>query len=151
VPFGRDTLSAIYLLNWAIRAALTYGGLKRGEGAKCLKYCKERIPAFGVALGALDEYKVAAAFGAMAMGFPIIADTDVPEIRLHGICPYEALVKESDYPKIIALGVQIRGIKAVKQEIPIPVLYGPAFEGERIRGKIPMLNLEAIAPLLMNI
>jgi acetyl-CoA synthase len=133
VPLGRDTLSAIYLLNWAIRAALTYGGLKKGEGAKCLKYCKERIPAFGIALGALDEFKVAAAFGAIAMGFPLIADTEAPEMRIPGLCPYEALVKETDYKKMVALGVQIRGIKVKKQEVPIPVLYGPAFEGERIR------------------
>ncbi|HLD82793.1 MAG TPA: CO dehydrogenase/CO-methylating acetyl-CoA synthase complex subunit beta, partial [Candidatus Omnitrophota bacterium] len=31
VPYGRDTISAIYPLNWAIRSALTFGGLKPGQ------------------------------------------------------------------------------------------------------------------------
>ena len=43
VPYGRDTITAIYPLNWAIRGALTFGGHKRGEALKCLKYCQNRI------------------------------------------------------------------------------------------------------------
>jgi acetyl-CoA synthase len=32
VPYGRDTISVIYIaLNWAIRAALTFGGIKPGD------------------------------------------------------------------------------------------------------------------------
>ena len=34
VPYGRDTLSGIYPLNWAIRGALTFGGHKKGEALK---------------------------------------------------------------------------------------------------------------------
>ena len=49
VPYGRDTLSAIYPLNWAIRSAMTFGGLKAGQAKKCLLY-KERVFAFGLAL-----------------------------------------------------------------------------------------------------
>ena len=40
VPYGRDTVSAIYPLNWAIRSALTFGGLKPGQAKKCLLYKK---------------------------------------------------------------------------------------------------------------
>ena len=43
VPYGRDTISGIFPLHWAIRGALTFGGHKKGEAEKCLKYCKDRV------------------------------------------------------------------------------------------------------------
>lgn len=133
VPYGRDTLSAIYPLNWAIRAALTFGGLKKGQGREALLYCKTRVFAFGLALGMVDELKYATAAGAIDMGFPIIADTNIPEIRPSGICTYEHVVTESDYGKIVPLCIETRGVKVTIQDIPIPVSYSPAFEGERVR------------------
>ena len=101
IPYGRDTLSAIYPLNWAIRGALTFGGHKKGEALKCLKYCQNRVFAFGMVLGELDDIKYATGAGAINMGFPIIADTDIPEIKPSGICTYEHVVKELDYKKIV--------------------------------------------------
>ncbi|MFH2146060.1 MAG: acetyl-CoA decarbonylase/synthase complex subunit alpha/beta [Candidatus Omnitrophota bacterium] len=133
VPYGRDTLSAIYPLNWAIRSTLTFGGLKAGQAQKCLLYCKERVFAFGLALGPVDDIKYATGAGAIAMGFPVIADTDIPEIRPTGVAGYEALVKEKDHSKIVPVAIEIRGIKIKVSKIPIPVLYGAAFEGERVR------------------
>lgn len=61
VPYGRDTVSAIYPLNWAIRSALTFGGIKAGQAQKCLMYTKERVFAFGLVLGPLDDRKYATA------------------------------------------------------------------------------------------
>jgi acetyl-CoA synthase len=133
VPYGRDTLSAIYPLNWAIRVAVTFGGMKKGQGREALIYCKERVFAFGLALGEVDDLKFATAAGAIAMGFPIIADTDIPEIRPTGICTYEHVVTEFDYEKIAPLCISTRGVKVTVQKIPIPVAYAAAFEGERVR------------------
>jgi len=133
VPYGRDTFSAIYPLNWAIRGALTFGGHKKGEALKCLKYCQERVFAFGLVLGELDDVKYATGAGAINMGFPIIADTDIPEIRPSGICTYEHLVKELDHKRIVQRCIEVRGVKVKISEIPIPVAYSAAFEGERIR------------------
>lgn len=133
VPYGRDTYSAIYPLHWAIRGALTFGGHKKGEAAKCLTYCKERVFAFGLVLGALDDVKYATGAGAINMGFPIIADTEIPEILPTGICTYEHLVKELDHKKIVQRCIEVRGVKVKVSEIPIPVAYSAAFEGERIR------------------
>lgn len=133
VPYGRDTVSAIYPLHWAIRGALTFGGHKKGEALKCLKYCQERVFAFGLTLGELDDLKYATGAGAINMGFPIIADTDIPEIRPTGICTYEHLVKERDYKKIVPLCIETRGVKVKVAQIPIPVAYSAAFEGERVR------------------
>lgn len=133
VPYGRDTLSAIYPLNWAIRGALTFGGHKKGEALKCLKYCQNRVFAFGMVLGELDDIKYATGAGAINMGFPIIADTNIPEIKPSGICTYEHVVKELDHNRIVPRAIQTRGIKLKITEIPIPVAYSPAFEGERVR------------------
>ena len=133
VPYGRDTITGIYPLHWAIRGALTFGGHKKGEALKCLNYCKDRVFAFGLVLGELDDVKYATGAGAINMGFPIIADTDIPEIRPSGICSYEHLVKEFDHKRIVQKCIEVRGVKVKVSEIPIPVAYSAAFEGERIR------------------
>lgn len=133
VPYGRDTISAIYPLNWAIRSALTFGGIKPGQAQKCLLYTKERVFAFGLVLGELDDIKYATGAGAINMGFPIIADTDIPEIKPSGITTYEALIKELDHRKIVSRGIEVRGVKVKIASIPIPVSYAAAFEGERVR------------------
>ena len=133
VPFGRDTITTIYPLHWAIRGALTFGGHKKGEALKCLKYCKDRVFAFALALGKIDDTKYATAAGAINMGFPAIADTDIPEIRPTGICTYEHVVVQKDYKKIVPTCIEVRGVKVKVSEIPIPVAYSAAFEGERVR------------------
>ncbi len=133
VPYGRDTISGIYPLNWAIRSALTFGGLKPGQAQKCLLYTKERVFAFGLVLGELDDIKYATGAGAINMGFPIIADTEIPEIKPSGITVYEALVKELDHKKIVPRCIEVRGVKVKVSSIPIPVSYAAAFEGERVR------------------
>ncbi|MFH1540269.1 MAG: acetyl-CoA decarbonylase/synthase complex subunit alpha/beta [Elusimicrobiota bacterium] len=133
VPYGRDTITSIYPLNWAIRGALTFGGHRKGEASKCLKYCKDRVFAFGLTLGEIDDVKYATGAGAINMGFPIIADTDIHEIRPTGICTYEHLVSELDHKKIVPVCIETRGVKVKISEIPIPVAYSAAFEGERIR------------------
>ena len=133
VPYGRDTITGIYPLNWAVRSALTFGGIKPGQAQKCLLYTKERVFAFGLVLGLLDDIKYATGAGAINMGFPIIADTDIPEIKPSGITTYEALVKELDHKKIVPRCIEVRGVKVKVAHIPIPVPYAAAFEGERVR------------------
>jgi len=133
VPYGRDTVSAIYPLNWAIRSALTYGGLKPGQAERCLLYTKDRVFAFGLALGELDDLKYATGAGAINMGFPVIADTQIPEIKPSGITTFEALVSELDHKKIVRRAIEVRGVKVTVTEIAIPVPYAAAFEGERVR------------------
>lgn len=133
VPYGRDTISAIYPLNWAIRAAMTFGGLKAGQARKCLEYCKNRVFAFGLALGEVDDMKYATGAGAINMGFPVIADTPIPQILPTGICTYEHVVHELNYDKLVPRCIEVRGVKVTVAEIDIPVAYSAAFEGERVR------------------
>ncbi|MFH2083722.1 MAG: CO dehydrogenase/CO-methylating acetyl-CoA synthase complex subunit beta, partial [Candidatus Omnitrophota bacterium] len=133
VPYGGDTVTAIYPLNWAIRGALTFGGLKKGQAKECLLYCKERVFAFGLTLGPLDDIKYATGAGAINMGFPVITDMETPEILPTGICTFEHIVNELDYKKIVPTCIEVRGVKVTVSDIPIPVAYSAAFEGERVR------------------
>ncbi|MBI4595766.1 MAG: CO dehydrogenase/CO-methylating acetyl-CoA synthase complex subunit beta [Candidatus Tectomicrobia bacterium] len=135
VPYGRDTITGIYPLNWAIRGAMTFGGVKPGNAKDCLLYTKNRVFAFGLTLGEVDDVKYATGAGAINMGFPVIADTPIPEIRPTGICTYEHVVHELDYDKIVPTCIEVRGVKVKVQEIPIPVPYAAAFEGETVRAE----------------
>ncbi len=98
VPVGPDSLDGIYVLNWSIRSALTFGGHKRGESRKCLDYTKRRIHAFGITFGEIPDDWYALGAGAILMGYPVISDsTTTPEIRPTGVTVREELVVETDY------------------------------------------------------
>ena len=134
VPLGADIVSAIFAVNFAIRAALSFGGIKKGEWEKCLDYCRKRLPVFCVALGYIDEITCAAGLGALSLGIPIITnDKSVPEVGKIPVTLYEALVVEEKVEKIISRGIEAKGIKIKISDIDIPVPYSAAFEGERVR------------------
>jgi len=133
VPFGKDVSALIYALGFANRAALSFGGVKPGDFKKNLKYNKERIFAFVLAFGEVTPDKYAAAAGAINYGFPVIADTGIPQILPTGVCTYEHVVSNVPYESMVEKALEVRGCKVRITKVPIPVPYGPAFEGERIR------------------
>ena len=55
VPFGKEISAAIYALGFANRAALAFGGVEPGDYARNLKYNKDRIFAFVLALGEVTK------------------------------------------------------------------------------------------------
>ena len=133
IPVGSDYLSAIYAVNWAIRAPLTFGGLKSGAWREILAYERKNVPALVVLLGHVDEVIVATGLGALAMGFPIVSDLDLPQVGKIDTTLYEAIVTEKDYTKLAARCVEVRGLKVKIVAVSVPVPYAPAFEGERVR------------------
>ncbi|HEX8948970.1 MAG TPA: hypothetical protein VF790_08425, partial [Dissulfurispiraceae bacterium] len=133
VPLGPDTEHTLYALDWAIRASLIFGGKKPGDFKEHLKYQKDRVFAFAIVLGELDDIKWTTGAGAINMGFPAIGDTDIPVIHPTGVCTYEEVEKELDHSKIAQKAIELRGLKIIVEKPPIPVAFGPAFEGERIR------------------
>jgi acetyl-CoA synthase len=135
VPFGPDISSAVFALGFANRAAMAFGGLQPGDYKRILKYNKDRIFAFVNALGDIGtEWGVAAA-GCVNWGFPTLADTDIPEILPTGICTYEHVVANVPHDEIVQRSVEVRGLKVTVSDIQIPCAFGPAYEGERVRGK----------------
>ncbi len=133
VPFGKDVSSLIYALGFANRAALSFGGVKPGDFAANLRYNKDRIFAFVLAFGEVTNDKYAAAAGAINYGFPVISDTDIPQILPTGVCTYEHVVSNVPYETMVERALEVRGCKIKITKVPVPVAYGPAFEGERIR------------------
>jgi acetyl-CoA synthase len=144
VPFGTDTISAIYALGFAVRSALTFGGLKGGMARDILLYNKNRVFAFVLALGEVDDLKYAAAAGAINFGFPVIADTVIPEILPTGVTTYEHVVSmpfneiegKDDLERaerLVQKCIEVRGVKVKVADVPVPVPYGSAFEGEVVR------------------
>ena len=144
VPFGKDTISAIYPVGFATRSALTFGGVKPGQWRDILIYNKARVFAFVLALGEVDDLKYAAAAGAISYGFPTIADTIIPEILPTGVTQYEHVVSmpwneidaetdEEKAAKLVQRCIEVRGVKIKITEVPVPVAYGSAFEGEVVR------------------
>jgi acetyl-CoA synthase len=133
VPYGRDVVSAIFPIHWAIRLALTFGAVQKGDRENLLRYTRERVPAAVVKLGELTPEEVAAVWGAINIGFPAVVNADMAKIELPGICKYEALAGEPDIRKLSEAALQIRGIKVHVSKIQLPVPYSAAFEGERVR------------------
>jgi acetyl-CoA synthase len=144
VPFGTDTISAIYALGFATRSALTFGGMKGGQARDILLYNKNRVFAFVLALGEVDDLKYATAAGAINFGFPVIADTVIPEILPTGVTSYEHVVSMpfneiegvddlERAEKLVQKCIEVRGLKLKLTEVPVPVPYGSAFEGEVVR------------------
>jgi len=133
VPFGKDITATIYALGFAARAALSFGGVQPGDYKRMLQYNKDRVFAFVLALGEVDEEKYANAAGAISFGFPTIANTSIPEILPRGVCTYEHVVSNIPDEEIVTKAIEIRGLKITIDKVDIPVAFGPAFEGERVR------------------
>ncbi len=144
VPFGSDTESTSYALGFATRSALTFGGMKGGMAKEILEYNEHRTFAFALALGPIDDLKYATAAGAINYGFPGIVDTRIPNIYPSGLTLYEAVVSmpwedlpgKDDMERAEHLAqkcIEVRGVKIKITDVPIPVAYGSAFEGERVR------------------
>ncbi|MDD5094707.1 MAG: acetyl-CoA decarbonylase/synthase complex subunit alpha/beta [Dehalococcoidia bacterium] len=144
IPLGSDTESIIYALGYATRAAISFGGYQPGDYRRNLLYNKFRCFAFALALGPVDDLKYATAAGALNYGFPVIADTLIPNVLPFGVTQYEHVVSMpfDDIPgrddmerveRLVEKCIEVRGIKIKVAKVPIPVAYGPAFEGEVVR------------------
>ncbi len=135
VSFGPDVTATVFAAGFAIRASFSFGGIGPGDYRKHLIYNKDRIFAFAMPLGYVSDEWYANAAGAINFGFPVIADTPIPEILPTGICTYEHVVSNIPHDNIVAKAIEVRGLKVTMAEVPVPVAYGPAFEGERVRGE----------------
>jgi len=145
VPYGKEITAAIHALNFAARSAMTFGGVEPGTfkaTKEILMYNNDRVHAFVMALGAdkgidqeqlITDEKYATAAGAINFGFPVISDVPIPQILPSGICNYEHVISGVKLDEIIPRAIELRDLTVKVEKIPIPVLYGAGFEGERVR------------------
>ena len=128
IPLGHDVTSVIHVVTVAIRAALIFGNVQPGDLAGLLAYTKERVPAFVNTFGAIDSVVVSAGAGAIALGFPVVVDIDLGENQVPG-----ALESVLDHSETVKRSLELRNIKIKSKDLPIPVAFSAAFEGEIIR------------------
>ena len=128
VPLGHDVTSVIHVVTVAVRAALIFGNVQPGNLAGLLDYTKNRVPAFVNTFGAIDAVVVSAGAGAIALGFPVVVDIDLGENQVPG-----ALESVCDHNETVKKSLELRNIKIKTTELPIPVAFAAAFEGEIIR------------------
>ena len=128
IPLGHDVTSVIHVVTVAVRAALIFGNVQPGDLGGLLSYTKDRVPAFVNTFGALNEVVVSAGAGAIALGFPVVVDIDLGENQVPG-----ALESVCDHANTVKKSLELREIKIKVKELPIPVAFAAAFEGEIIR------------------
>ncbi len=128
IPLGHDVTSVIHVVTVAIRAALIFGNVQPGNLGGLLEYTKTRVPAFVNTFGAIGPVEVSAGAGAIALGFPVVVDIDLGENQVPG-----ALESVCDHANTVAKSLELRNIKIKVTELPIPVAFAAAFEGEIIR------------------
>lgn len=124
-PVGEFT-QVIHGLNFAIRAALSFGGIQKGDRQGLYNYLCKRPKVFVLQLGPLDCIKVAAEFAVMFNGSPTITDQDVEAIP-------DKYVVQKNLNEMISTAIEVRGCRIKLGAVNLPVPYGPAFEGESVR------------------
>ena len=128
IPLGHEVTAVTHVVTVAIRAALIFGALEPGNLPALLAYTKDRVPAFVNTFGEIDSVVVSAGAGAIARGFPVVVDVDLGENQVPG-----ALESVTDHTMTVKKSLELRNIKIKVTELPIPVAFAAAFEGEIIR------------------
>ena len=124
-PVGSFT-GTVHALNFAVRAALTFGNVAGGDSAKLSEYLKKRPKVFVIQTGPLCSLDAAFAFAALKHSACIVTDQNLPEIP-------GAVKVCKDHTNAVQTGIEERGIVINVEPIELAVPYGPSFEGELIR------------------
>ena len=135
VSFGPDIYQAVFAIGFACRVAMAFGGIKPGDFRRNLIYNKDRTYAFVMALGDVTDEWYANAAGCHQLGLPDYRRYADPRGLPTGICTYEHVVSNIPHDHIVQKAVEVRGLKVQVAKVPVPVSYGPAFEGESVRGE----------------
>jgi acetyl-CoA synthase len=133
VPFGPDISSAVFALGLPTVPPWLSVVCSPVITRKCSFTTRTVFLPLSMLFGDVGTEWAVAAAGCVNWGFPTLADTDIPEILPTGICTYEHVVANVPHDQICQKSVEIRGLKVTVSEIKIPLAYGPAFEGERVR------------------
>jgi CO dehydrogenase/CO-methylating acetyl-CoA synthase complex beta subunit len=123
-PVGEGT-QIVHALNFAIRGALSFGGVQRGDRETLRDYLSKRPKTFVLHFGPLDDIMAAVGLAAIFNCAPVLTDQEVEDIP-------DALLSVSP-EKMVQAAIEARGIRVKLAPVDIPVAYGPAFEGEIVR------------------
>jgi acetyl-CoA synthase len=131
LPFGQGSAVA-YALDAAVRIGLIFGGLPAGDALAMAGYIKEKVPAFLNLLGEHDAVSSAVALTCLTFGLPVVAE--MPRLaKARRIADGDEILVESVAEQMITSALKARKITVVTERPEVPVPFGSAFEGERIR------------------
>ncbi|HQQ25672.1 MAG TPA: CO dehydrogenase/CO-methylating acetyl-CoA synthase complex subunit beta, partial [Methanomassiliicoccales archaeon] len=123
-PLGNFT-QLVHSLDFVVRAALSFGGVQKGDSERLSAYLAKRPKAFVLQYGPLDACRASLALAALLHHVPIVTDQlveGVPDLLIHK--------EPSD---MLQGGLESRDIRTAVTLVDIPVPFGPAFEGETVR------------------
>lgn len=143
VPFGDDVTATVHSLGFATRVALSFGGAQPGDYQRVLRYNKNRVFAFVLALGPVDDEKHAQAAGAINYGFPTISETDIDQILPSGICTYEHVVSPVPLETIVSKAIEVRDSRFPSPRCPSLCHTAPPSREKGSGRKTCMSSLEA--------
>jgi len=119
VPFGPYSSSAIFALGFANRAG---HGLRRRAAGRYKRCCFTTRPHLRLReRPGRSRHRLGRGRGRLRqLGFPTIADTDIPEVLPTGICTYEHVVANVAHADMVQKSVEVRGLKVQVATIDIP-------------------------------
>jgi len=123
-PLG-DFTQLVHSLDFVTRAALSFGGVQKGDSERLSAYLAKRPKAFVLHYGPLDACRAAMALAALLHHVPVVTDQlieGVPDLLFHK-APEDMLQG----------GLESRDIRTAVTLVDVPVPFGPAFEGETVR------------------
>ncbi|MBN1109724.1 MAG: CO dehydrogenase/CO-methylating acetyl-CoA synthase complex subunit beta [Methanomassiliicoccales archaeon] len=123
-PLG-DFTQLVHALDFIVRAALSFGGVQKGDAERLSAYLAKRPKAFVLHFGHLDACRAAMALAALTHHVPIVTDQlveGVPDLLFH-----------KGPEDMLQGGLEARDIRVAMTEVDVPVPFGPAFEGETVR------------------
>ena len=123
-PLGSFT-QLVHALDFVIRAALSFGGVQKGDAERLSAYLAKRPKAFVLHYGPLDATRASLALAALMHHVPIVTDQlveGVPDLLFH-----------KEPADMLQGGLESRDIRTAVTAVDIPVPFGPAFEGETVR------------------
>jgi acetyl-CoA synthase len=123
-PLGNFT-QLVHSLDFVVRAALSFGGVQKGDSERLSAYLAKRPKAFVLHYGPLDASRASLALAALLHHVPIVTDQlveGVPDLLFH-----------KEPADMLQGGLESRDIRTAVTLVDIPVPFGPAFEGETVR------------------
>ena len=128
VALGHDVSAVAHIISVALRAAIIFGNQTPGDAEGMCRYTMDRIKAFVNAFAPVDDMEVAAAAGAIKLGFPVITNETNQMFRIP-----KSLIIQENVDDFNATSLEARDIKIKITKVDIPVPYSTAFEGEIVR------------------
>ncbi len=137
VAVGPDIWAVSHVVSFCVRAAMIFGAIQPGDWDGFQDYTYVRLHAFVNAFAPVPDINVAMAAGGIAMGFPTITNDTNDMWRVP-----KTLIIQENTKDFIETSLEARDIKLKITKVDIPVAFSNAFEGEIIRRKDMLVDID---------